>query len=155
MRAIKDFNGYFITEDGRIWSQKNKKWLKPYKGTDGYFYVSLCKNGVRNKRAVHRLVAETFIPKTEKDIRLNRNCVDHIDGCRTNNHKSNLRWCTYKENNNFPLAKENQKKAKEHKMKPVIIDNIEYESATKASEILGINRVTIVSRLKSPNFPNY
>lgn len=52
----------------------------------------------------YRILAEHFIPKTEEDIRLNRNCIDHIThnpvGMHINDIR-NLRWCTPKENSNF------------------------------------------------------
>lgn len=50
---------------------------------------------------VHRLVAEAFIPRVD-----GKNYVDHIDGSRDNNIVTNLRWCTPKENVNFPIARE-------------------------------------------------
>lgn len=63
---------------------------------------------------IHRVIAQHFIPKTEEDIRLNRNIVDHIThnpvGMNINDVR-NLRWCTRKENNGFPEARENQRKA--------------------------------------------
>ena len=63
---------------------------------------------------IHRLIAKHFIPKTEEDIRLNRNFIDHITHnpvAMNINDVRNLRWCTRKENNGFPEARENQRKA--------------------------------------------
>ena len=63
---------------------------------------------------VYRLMAETFIEKTEEDIRLGRNVVDHITHNTVDmniNDVRNLRWCTKVENDNFPEAHENKRNA--------------------------------------------
>lgn len=46
---------------------------------------------------LHRLVATLYVDNPE-----DKPCVDHIDGDKSNNCANNLRWCTYKENNNNP-----------------------------------------------------
>lgn len=60
---------------------------------------------------IHRLIAMLFIPKTEEDIKLGRNTVDHIThnpiGMNVNDVR-NLRWCTIKENNGFDEAIRNK-----------------------------------------------
>jgi len=61
---------------------------------NGYLVVDLYKNNKGTKVAIHRLLAEAFIPNPE-----NKPCIDHKDGNRQNNKLSNLRWATYSENN--------------------------------------------------------
>lgn len=88
MRRYKDTE-YFITEDGRV--IRNGRELKIYKGN--YSILKLSINNTAKTRAVHRLVAETYIPNPE-----NKPEVNHLDGDRTNNHISNLEWVTSSEN---------------------------------------------------------
>lgn len=56
-----------------------------------YLWDSATKKRVR--RLVHQLVAELFLPRVS-----GKNCVNHIDGNKINNHFSNLEWCTLQEN---------------------------------------------------------
>lgn len=58
-----------------------------------YNRVSLCKNGKVTRYAVHRLVAQLFIPNPEGKPQVN-----HIDCNGMNNVVSNLEWVTGKEN---------------------------------------------------------
>lgn len=96
----------YVSSDGRvfkkypIWKGWNIKrivgWteFKEVKPRYVYGYAFL---GIpfRGANAVHRLVAETFLPKP-----LGATEVDHIDGNKTNNRVENLRWVTHKENTN-------------------------------------------------------
>jgi hypothetical protein len=64
--------------------------LNPWVHTNGYMRVALGRN---KYRYVHRLVAVAFVSNQE-----GKPFVDHIDGDRTNNAASNLRWVTAQEN---------------------------------------------------------
>lgn len=102
---IKGFEKYYITNMGRVWSTLSNKWLVPMlnqRGNHKRFAVSL---GSKNKKYVHRLVAEAFIPNP-----LNLPEVDHIDGDGTNNKVENLRWCTHDINMQNSITKERIKK---------------------------------------------
>lgn len=59
----------------------------------GYVMCDLCNNYKKFNASVHRLVAEAFIDNPD-----NKPCVNHIDGDKSNNHVTNLEWCTYSEN---------------------------------------------------------
>lgn len=86
---IKDYPNYFINEKGQCKSNYVSKLLKPRTAGKGYLCYQLRnKYGIKNKY-IHRLVAETFIPNPD-----NLPFVDHIDGDKTNNKVSNLRWVT-------------------------------------------------------------
>lgn len=66
------------------------------------FYVN------KVKTRIYRFIAEHFIPKTQEDIELGRNEIDHKthepDGMNINDVR-NLRWCTHKENMGFEEAR--------------------------------------------------
>ena len=92
-KNIEEFPGYLVDENGIVYGKRSGKPLSQMVNSGGRIRVSLNKNGKQYKRAVSRLVAVAFIPNPE-----NKPQVDHIDGNRSNNNVSNLRWCTNEEN---------------------------------------------------------
>lgn len=101
-RYIEGFEEYMITNDGEVWSYKDKpksrkglKKLKPRSNKVGYQYVD-CVDSKRKKRfAIHRLVATYFCEGYFEGA-----VVNHIDADVSNNHYTNLEWITHKENIN-------------------------------------------------------
>lgn len=63
---------------------------------DGYKRVLLCLYGKHKKWAVHRLVAQAFIPN-DKGLP----CVNHKDENTANNRAENLEWCDWSYNSNY------------------------------------------------------
>lgn len=96
-RCVKGRLKYWKNIKGRILVLRYDK--------DGYLTVHLrdCDNNKSKLCKVHRLVAEAFIPKIK-----GKDNIDHINSIRDDNRVENLRWCTNKENINFPIARKNR-----------------------------------------------
>lgn len=107
-KDIKNYEGlYQISTYGRVKSFPRKgalrkeKVLKPYKdGKNYYFVVGLHKDGKKQYKLIHRLVADAFIPNPN-----NLPIVNHKDENKENNNVDNLEWCTYKYNSNYGNAR--------------------------------------------------
>jgi len=85
-------DGYKVCEDGSVFNRYGKRLSSHNNGKD-YLIVAVSIDGKRTSKAVHRLIAECFIPNPN-----NLSDVDHIDGDRQNNQISNLRWVTHGDN---------------------------------------------------------
>lgn len=90
----KDIKGYeelyWVSNLGRVKSKR--KILKPINSE--YLKVGLSKNGIQTTKYIHRLVAETFLGKSDLQ-------VNHKDENKHNNCVDNLEWITFKENMNY------------------------------------------------------
>ena len=95
---------YIVSSDGRVYSTKNRgaakyhKEIKQRLNEDGYPQITVGKTGRRRTYAVHRMVAEAFIPNPN-----NLPEVNHKDCNRTNNHVENLEWCTHEYNIQYSI----------------------------------------------------
>jgi hypothetical protein len=94
-KPIPGFDGYEASSYGRVRSLKFKrvKILKPCVTNKGYHIVGPCVDNKNRKIGVHRLVALAFLPNLDCKPK-----IDHIDRQPSNNHVSNLRWCSDGEN---------------------------------------------------------
>lgn len=94
-KDIRGYEGlYQVSDEGQIRRFYKGGRTKILKNKDGLYYsVSLSMNGEYRNYAVHRLVAEIFIPKPVWATEVN-----HKDGNRHNNRVENLEWVTQQEN---------------------------------------------------------
>ena len=130
MKDIENYEGqYAITRDGKVWSYKSNKFLKPLIDKDGYYKVGLCSHSKYKYCFIHRLVAQAYIPNPE-----NKPTVDHLDGDIHNNNVENLAWATGTEQNLNPHWQR-------RKRKPIVcIESGKiYSGITEASQELNIN----------------
>lgn len=100
---IKDVPGYegiyAVTRDGRVFSYKRRRFLKPYTthsktwGEHGRPLVDLMTNGKKKMWFVSKLVYITFVGEIP-----NNHDIDHINGIKNDNRIENLRPLTRAEN---------------------------------------------------------
>jgi hypothetical protein len=92
-KDIKHYEGvYEASSEGMVRRKTTMKVLAIARQC-GYASVHLCKDGIRRRVALHRIVAETFVPGYFLGA-----VVNHIDGNPKNNRADNLEWCTQKQN---------------------------------------------------------
>lgn len=79
---------YTISSDGKVYSIRSGKFLKPRLSMDGYERVALCDGPIRREYRIHRLVAEAFVENPQ-----NLPQINHKDFNKLNNYVTNLEWC--------------------------------------------------------------
>lgn len=108
VRPVCGFEGFYsVSQDGQVWSepriiphgysgtlQVGGNWLATQMNPRGYPIALLYKQGKQFVRTVHRLVAESWIPRQEKD----GDCINHKNGIKSDNRAENLEWVTQSQN---------------------------------------------------------
>lgn len=123
--VIKEVPDYEVSSAGRVRSLKrgSVRILKTFNNLQGYPMVSLCVKGKPNTRTVHRLVAAAHVPN---DFGLLE--VNHIDGDKSNNHSSNLEWCSrgYNISHSYKLGLRDSSGERQHRsiLKEADVSNI-------------------------------
>lgn len=133
-KPIEGYPCYLVSNQGRVMSLRNKKnpkILKQGTNKDGYKQVTIVSGeaygkGKKKTYRVNRLVALAFIKNDSPDKRRD---VGHWDSDPANNYvhvnpdgtvdteKSNLYWCTPKENANNPITLKRNRDARSEAVK--------------------------------------
>lgn len=93
-RVIPGFSRYEVTRHGDVRNAQTGRALKPHAHWKGYLAIGLIgDHGRKVYTRVHRVVALAFIPNPE-----NKPQVNHKDGDKKNNRRTNLEWATNREN---------------------------------------------------------
>lgn len=130
---------YEVSSHGNVYSMRTKKILRTY-NQNGYLHVHLYKNGHRKNWAVHRLVANAFIPNPE-----NLETVNHIDENKTNNHIHNLEWMSRGDNIRYSACNKVKKNVGKGRSKKVLCIETgqPYDSMQEAERQTGIAQSSI------------
>lgn len=133
------------SRSGRSFTRKmHGRILSPSQTRSGYKHVLIGQKHM----LVHRLVANAFLENPS-----GMPCVNHIDGCKTNNAPDNLEWCDYAHNMNHAFSNglnsasncENSHKAKLNnvqvlQIRAMIQDGI---SQRKIAAVFGVHQKTV------------
>ncbi len=92
-KTVVECNKYEVNYFGDIRHKVRKQILKGRPNKNGYLYVQFVINGKRKNFAIHRIVANAFIPNPNHKPEVN-----HKDSNKSNNKIENLEWVNSSEN---------------------------------------------------------
>jgi hypothetical protein len=86
------YPGWFATSDGRLWSARKRRWVRPYRN-NGYLAVKYQWPDGQQTVYVHQAVADAFLGPCPDGCEVN-----HQDLDKSNNHATNLEYLTRRGN---------------------------------------------------------
>lgn len=124
-KEIKVYEGrYLISDSGDVMSlnyrgTKLAKLLAWKINNRGYAWVALRKNGIKEHKLIHRLVAEAFIDNPE-----GFSLINHKDENPLNNDVDNLEWCDASYNARYSRERHPERKGngKNHLLAVIQLD---------------------------------
>lgn len=144
-KDIQDYEGlYQVSNYGRVKSLERdvetqrgvwhcyEKLLKWHDNGKGHMYTILSKDSKVERKLIHRLVAEAFIPNPN-----NYDVVHHKDHNKQNNHVSNLEWMSDAKHKAHHSAKTVYQYTKDG-----LLVNV-WKTALEAEKVLGIDSSSV------------
>lgn len=111
----------------------------------GYYHIYVDYRGERIDKAIHRLVANAFIPNPD-----NLPEVNHIDGNKLNNAATNLEWCSRIDNRRHAIA---NGLSNDNIPIQCIEDNKIFYSYSEAGDYYGVDLTTIARHTYDKEIP--
>jgi hypothetical protein len=146
----KIFDQYYACSTGEIYSNKTRKYLKPWTDKKGYHRAKISIKGKTKTWLWHRLISLAWYGKSELS-------VDHINGNKKDNRPENLRYIHTLENHRLAVASGKIRKGLNHysskftkedvdKIRELAIEaKISQEKIGKMFNVAG----SVVSRIKT------
>lgn len=136
-KHIPNFERFLISTDGQVIRTEDRYKMKTHI-RDGYEWIQLNCNGMRKYKAIHRIMAEVFIPNPK-----NKRTVNHKDSNGLHNVINNLEWATDSENikhsynagrrpNQYKIARKNGNKQRKFTLPQI---NVIKQRITKGEKL--------------------
>lgn len=106
-RQVLEHPNYEVNNLGQVRHKQRRQILKPRSNNSGYQYVNFKVNGKNTNFAVHRIVANAFIPNPNGYSEVN-----HINYDKNDNRVENLEWVSSSQNKKHAYLKEENHKSR-------------------------------------------